>query len=137
MLPKEAFLSHASADSETAEKIAGTLRRHGVPIWYSPSDILGAQQWHDEIGNALARCDWFLLVLTPAAVASVWVKRELVYALNDPRYSRILPMLIETCEAERLSWVLPSFQMIDFRSDFDRGCRQLLRTWGLGYSPPS
>jgi hypothetical protein len=30
--------------------------------------------------------------------------------------------------------VLPSFQLIDFHQDFPKGCRELLRIWGIGYA---
>jgi hypothetical protein len=134
MPPNEAFLSHASPDTEAASRLAEFLRGHGVPVWYSRTNILGAQQWHDAIGAALVRCDWFLLALTPAAVESTWVKRELLYALDNPRYeNRIVPLLFAPCDVERLSWVLPMFQTIDFQGGFDAGCRELLRTWGISY----
>jgi hypothetical protein len=133
-LPREVFLSHSSGDRKTAQRIAETLRRHGVPVWYSQTNLLGAQQWHDEIGKALARCDWFLLLLSPKAVRSEWVKRELLYALRDLRYrDRIVPALHRVCDADKLSWTLNSFQQIDFTGDFSSGCEALLRTWGLGF----
>ncbi|MDE0040336.1 MAG: hypothetical protein OXU77_22650 [Gammaproteobacteria bacterium] len=44
------------------------LREHGVPVWYSDTNIRGAQQWHDEIGAALRRCDWLIVVLTPERI---------------------------------------------------------------------
>jgi hypothetical protein len=136
MLPTEIFLSHASPDREVADRLAGTLRRHDLPVWYSPTDILGAQQWHDEIGAALGRCDWFALLLTRASVESMWVKRELTFALQQNRYeSHIVPLLVEPCEYGRLSWVLPGLQVIDMHTDFEEGCRQLLRLWGIGYRP--
>jgi hypothetical protein len=43
-----------------------------------------AQQWHDEIGAALRRCDWFVLVLSPHTVESIWVKRELLFSPAEP-----------------------------------------------------
>lgn len=136
MFPNELFLSHAAADDGVARDLVDTLRRHNVPIWYSPTDIVGAQQWHDEIGAALVRCDWFALVLTPRSVESMWVKRELTFALRQNRYEdRIVPLLYEPCDIERLSWVLPSMQIIDFRPDREAGYRQLLRVWGIGYRP--
>ncbi len=79
MLPKEVFLSHSSLDKTFATSIAEVIRRHGVPVWYSHTNIVGAQQWHDEIGAALQRCDWFTLILSQNSVESVWVKRELLY----------------------------------------------------------
>lgn len=139
-LPKEVFLSHSSLDAKFAERLAAMLREHGIPLWYSPTEILGAQQWHDEIGAALARCDWFVIILSPSAVKSEWVRRELLFALNELRYrdeqryrDRIAPLLIRTCNIRKLSWTLSSFQHIDFRRSFSEGARQLLRIWGKGY----
>ena len=130
--PKEAFLSHAARDRRFVKRLARTLGEHGVRYWYSEAHILGAQQWHDEIGLALARCDWFLLILSPAAVKSKWVKRELLYALQDDRYlDRIVPIVRRRCDSAALSWTLASFQRVDFTEDFHRGCRDLLRIWGL------
>ena len=105
-------------------------------MWYSQTNILGAQQWHDAIGEALRLCDWFLLLLSPGAVESMWVKRELTYALQQNRFeNRIVPLLHRSCDFDLLSWVLPSFQFIDFQQSYDAGCRALLRVWGLGYRP--
>lgn len=132
----EAFLSHSSLDHDFVTDLATMLRRHGIPLWYSQTNIMGAQQWHDEIGAALRRCDWFLLVLSPNSVASIWVKRELIFALQQNRFeNRIVPLLYQPCDFDRLSWVLPSFQIIDFQRTFEDGCRGLLRLWGLGYQP--
>lgn len=129
MLPAEVFVSHSSQDAKLASGIVDVVRAHGIPTFYSPHNILGAQQWHDEIGNALARCDWFLLLLSPDAVASKWVKRELMYALRTDR--NIVPMLYRDCDFESLSWTLADLQMVDFRGTFEDGCRHLLRIWGV------
>ena len=133
-LPNEVFLSHSSADRAFANRIAEILRRHGIAVWFSQTDIIGAQQWHDQIGNALKRCDWFVLLLSPNSVRSDWVKRELLFALNEHRYAeRIIPVLIEPCDHDQLSWTLSSLQFVDFTGEFQDGCRALLRIWGLGY----
>jgi hypothetical protein len=133
-LPQEVFLSHSSKDRIVAERIAAVLRGHGVPVWYSESNLIGAQQWHDEIGQALERCDWFLIILSPQAIRSIWVKRELVYALRTPRYEdRIIPIHYRACESDKLSFTLAGFQSVNLIMDFDAGCRALLRAWGLGY----
>ena len=136
MLPNEVFLSHSSKDQDFVTDLSEVVRRHGVPVWYSETNITGAQQWHDEIGSALNRCDWFALVLSPNSIDSMWVKRELIFALQQNRFeNKIVPLLYQPCDFTRLSWVLPSFQFIDFHQDFTTGCRDLLRTWGLGFIP--
>jgi hypothetical protein len=64
-------------------------------------------------------------------------KRETVYALQQEKFEgHIVPLLLENCDHEELSWVLRSLQMIDFREDFDTGCGELLRIWGIGYRGP-
>ena len=134
MLPAEIFLSHSDCDRQFVEDLVAMMRRHGLPVWYSRTNILGAQQWHDEIGAALHRCDWFVLVLSPSAVESMWVKRELMFSLQQNRFeNKIVPLLYQPCDYDQLSWTLSSFQMIDFTQTFEQGCRDLLLLWGLGY----
>lgn len=128
--PTEIFLSHPSKDRRFAVRLAERLRRDGFSVWYSERYIAGAQQWHDEIGAALRRCDWFVLVLSPSAVRSKWVKHELLYALRSTGYNdRIVPLDYRSCESERLSWTLDGFQHIGFTRGFDTRYAQLLRLW--------
>jgi len=127
---REVFLSHASQDSARARRLRDVLVAHGVPVWFSPHHIRGAQQWQYEIGAALGRCGWFMVLLTPHAVKSMWVKRELNYALIEKRYQdRIIPLLYRKCDFRALSWTLPQFQIVDFTSDYRDGCDELLRLW--------
>jgi hypothetical protein len=134
ILPKEVFISHSDKDRRFAIRIVKALTKHGVPTWYSRKNIQGAQQWHDEIGAALGRCDWFALILSPEAVNSRWVKKEVVHAILEDRYEdKIVPILYKPCDHLKLSWTLQSIQRIDFTTNFHDGCSELLRIWGLGY----
>lgn len=133
-LPVEVFLSHSNYDRNFVDLLADAMRAHGLPVWYSQTNILGAQQWHDEIGAALRRCDWFAVILSPQSVRSEWVKHELMYTFRHNRFrNRIVPVLYQECDVEELSWMLPDFQMIDFTGSFADGCTNLFRVWGLGY----
>ncbi|MBI2925103.1 MAG: toll/interleukin-1 receptor domain-containing protein [Verrucomicrobia bacterium] len=130
--PQEVFISHAHQDRAFVATLTLFLHRHGIGYWYSPKHIVGAQQWHDQIGKALARCDWFLVVLSPSAVKSKWVGHEYFYALDDDRYAgRIVPVFYKRCNWKRLSWTLRRYQWVDFTKPYDLACRDLLRAWGL------
>src|SRR5438552_3078570 len=125
--PRGVFLSHASADRPLADAVVRTLRAHGIAVWYSTTDLRGAQQWHDEIGRALQRSDWFVVLLSPAAVRSPWVKREVMYALSAVEFvDRIVPVMVRRCKLETLSWTLNSLQRVDCTRSFRAGCRDLL-----------
>ena len=136
--PKEAFLSHSSSNTAFASRIATVLEDYKVRTFYSKKHIVGAQEWHDEIGAALKRCNWFLLILSPQAIKSKWVKHELIYALQQDRYKgHIVPILYKSCDPNKLSWTLSGFQSIDFRDGFTKGYSSLLNLWNLKYSPKS
>jgi hypothetical protein len=69
-------------------------------------------------------------VLSPDAVKSKWVKRELLYVLNDNRYeNRIVPIRYKICNESELSWILPSIQAVDFTKDYETASEALLRIW--------
>lgn len=132
--PHEVFLSHSSQDRDFVDELANELTRHYIPFWYSRTDILGHQQWHDEIGLALRRCDWFVIVLSPESIKSEWVKSELMYAFrHNILRKRVVQILYRDCDPEDLSWKLPEFQMIDFRKSLPDGYRNLFRVWRIGY----
>lgn len=137
MRPREVFLSHATADKELAQSVIRELESCGVTVWFAPYRLLGSQKWHDEIGKALRRCDWFVLLLSRVSVQSKWVKNELLYVLNEPRLDeRIVPVLMEDCDLEKLSWTLGAIQRVDMRPGFEHGVSELLRVWGIPNQKP-
>ena len=87
------FISHAVRDRAFVKRFLTVLKKNAIPYWISETHIPGASEWHDEIGKALKNCNWFLIILSPNAVRSVWVKRELMYALQPNRYKgTIIPV---------------------------------------------
>src|SRR6185503_3783654 len=133
MRPTELFLSYSSLDTAFAHSVIDVLHSHSIPVW-SQTNIVGGMRWHDEIGAALRRCDWFAVILSPHAFESMWVSRELRFVVEERRFdNKILPLLYQSFDFRRTWWTLSSIQMIDFTGDFDTACRALLRTWGLGY----
>lgn len=126
MRPREVFVSHSHVDRVFARRLCAALQEHGIKTWFAPQRIVGSQRWHDEIGRALGRCDWFILVLSPSAVASKWVKHELLFTLNEDRYEdRIVPLLLRNCRFKKLSWTLAQLQRVDFRHGFETGMSDL------------
>src|SRR5215204_7658608 len=114
MLPKEVFLSHASADGETARLIKKALEAHGIPVWFSVHHLVAGENWQAGIGEALDRCDWLVVILSPAARESMWVRRELEYAFQQPKFDRkVIPFILQPGSYRKLSWLLSGCQHID------------------------
>jgi hypothetical protein len=126
--PREVFLSHATKDRRAATQLAAWLRDRGVPVWFSRTHLVGAQQWHDEIGRALDHCDWFMVLLSPHSIVSKWVKHEFLAAISERKFDgRILPILLKPCAVKKLSWTLPAIQMIDFSIRTEETREMILR----------
>lgn len=106
------------------------LRRHHIRPWYSNDDIPSAAAWEKTIREGLRSCEWFLVVVSPAAIQSKWVQAEVHWAV-DHRADKLVPVLAAACDPVDLNLQLIRFQHIDFTADRDRAKRQLLATWGV------
>jgi hypothetical protein len=125
------FISHSSLDREAVEReIIAPLREHGLDIWYSTDNIQTASEWERQIHHGLMTCDWFLVVLTPRAIDSEWVRHEVHWAVMR-RKNKIVPVMLEACEPEDMHLGLVQLQYVDFRGGGGRALERLLAVWGL------
>lgn len=120
------FISHSSNDRDFVEQeIIAFLEKNGIATWYSKVDIQSAVEWERSILQGLQSTQWFLLVMSPRAASSEWVKDELHWAI-DNRPQRIIPILIDDCDPRQFHIRIARLQYIDFRSDLDESRRRLL-----------
>jgi hypothetical protein len=95
------FVSHASQDRAWCAEFIHRLRLGGASgIWYDELS-LGAGELSELIQDAIADRPVFVVVLSPAAVASPWVAQEVEVAIElaaeDPQHRKILPVLAAPC----------------------------------------
>lgn len=129
------FVSHSTNDRPVVDGvIVPLLQQAGLETWYSKDDIKPAQNFQQEIVQGLEKCQWFLLVMTPEASLSPWVRAELNWAI-DNRRGRIVPVLLKDCEALSFHLQLPPIQHVDFRENTRDSREQLL--WAFQLEPPA
>ncbi|HJN53415.1 MAG: TIR domain-containing protein [Pseudomonadales bacterium] len=120
------FISHASEDQPfVGEHIVDFLRENGIEPWYSQEAIRLATDWERSIVKGLKECDWFMLVLSPNAINSEWVKDELFWAIEN-RPDHVIPVLISECNPQDLHIRLNRLQFIDFAKDIDASQQEIL-----------
>ncbi len=126
---KQVFISYATKDAKFAHRLADDLRRLGVPVWIAPESIHPGEGWVEAIERGLRESSHMVVVLTPAALESKWVRKETDVAIAQERKGRIrvIPLDVEPCEVPLL---LGSYQMVSFRRDYDAGLSQLSRILG-------
>ncbi len=74
------FISYSTKDQEFAERLHADLQNKGVRCWFAPHDLQSGKKLHEQIDDAIRVHDKLLLILSPASMASEWVKTEIAKA---------------------------------------------------------
>ena len=120
------FISYSRADSVAVDRLAARLLAAGFESWLDREAIRGGQQWRQQIVKAINSCEVFLLALSPPAVASVNVRKELDIA--DSKHKFILPVVLQTMTIpEEMEYQLSGVQLVDLASNFETGFKRLVQ----------
>src|SRR5260370_12928928 len=109
------FVSHSHEDDIFCRALVEGLRRAGADVWYDEHN-LGSGQLIDTIEVELRERPVFVLVLSPAALTSQWVRHEVKWAFQrlQREPSRILlPVLAEAVEEDAIWLFLQDFKRVE------------------------
>jgi len=135
----DVFLSYSRDDKARVLELATKLRAAGVNIWIDQGGIDGAALWGESIVRALEGAKVLLLMVTPSAVSSHNVAKEVM--LTSERKGHILPVHLEpTTIPLGLKYPLAGIQHIEYyHGDPEENLQAILRSLdGLGVqiTPP-
>ena len=112
---KDIFISYSRRDQEFVTRLASDLNAQVAGVWFDHSEIQIGEKWHDEIMEGIRDCKAFILVLSPDAIESKYVREELHKALELGK--KIFPVIYRpakwTGEFESL---VRDIQTLDLRS---------------------
>ncbi len=99
------FLSYTQSDRGWARKLSGDLEAAGFQVFDPVDELFPGDNWSLEIGKALDESQAMVVLISPAAVRSPWVQREIQYALGAEKYQdRLIPVEVEP--TTEFPWVL-------------------------------
>ncbi len=135
--PVRVFVSYASPDRAFAERLVNDLRAAGAEVWW---DVTGVDEgdFLDKINEALRRCQWLVLVLTPHAIASKWVKIEVNAAINRREKGLmrgVLPVLASPVPHDAIPPVWDNLHRYDGVGNYQGEVARLIHTLGLSGAP--
>jgi hypothetical protein len=81
-MPKDIFISYSRRDQEFVSRLASDLDAQVAGVWFDQASIQAGQKWHDEIMEGIRDCKAFILVLSPDAMESRYVREEVNKALE-------------------------------------------------------
>ena len=136
----DVFLSYSREDKARVLDLAARLRTAGVNMWIDQGSIDGAALWGESIVHALEGAKVLLLMVTPSAVSSHNVAKEVM--LTSERKGHILPVHLEpTTIPPSLKYPLAGIQHIEFyQGDPEENLRAILhslQTLGVSIVPPA
>jgi len=105
------FISHSKTDRLQVERFLVHLdplrEKYGLRVFYEVRALVAGMLWHGRIMGEVARCDVFVLLVSPDSIASRYcIDKELGAALARARESEhrpvIVPVLLRDCSWELL-----------------------------------
>ena len=122
---RKVFLSYADRDDKLAEGLRIELEKGGFEVWDPVARLTPGDNWALEQGKALKDAEAIVVLLSPAALASDHVKREIDYALGEPRFKgRLIPVVVRP--VKEIPWILETLQVLRIDADLGRGSRRVL-----------
>jgi hypothetical protein len=88
-----------------AGKFAENLRAVGLDVWLDQAEITPGEDFIASINHRLAGAQWLVLVLTPDALESKFVHREVNAALrlqDQGKLAGVVPVLAKPCDPETI-----------------------------------
>ena len=132
------FISHAHSDERLAHKVAAILEQAGLEVWDAKREIMPGDNWAQEVSNALQESEAMIVLLTPDAVQSQWMRWEMrweiEYALTKKRFRRrLIPVVAgdpSVLDTEDVPWILRRQKMINLteHENEEDGIREVART---------
>lgn len=92
------FMSHVIGDAPLMGEAAQGLEAAGYTVWYFERDVLPGTSYLTQIAQAMDSCDAIILLVTPPALESDQVTKEVVGAFE--RGIPLFPVLVDVTPAE-------------------------------------
>lgn len=123
----DVFLSYSRADLEVAKSVYSYLLSNNLEVWIDEAGILpGDPSWKVAVETAIKQSKCLVVILTPNAANSRWVRAELDYA--EAQNLKIFFVLESGDASNAVPFGYTAAQWIDIRnkSDFEHGLEKLL-----------
>jgi hypothetical protein len=130
------FVSYSSRDRSFALKLANDLKEYGLTVWLDEWQVKPGQRLREGINDAIARCEYLLVLLSPHSIKSQWVKAELDSAMSrelEIKRTFVIPSLLGRIEDREIPLDLRGKAWLDFRDEakYDSNLKKVIQLFPL------
>ena len=112
----QVFISHSSETRNFVKVLSAELKRQGWDVW-NDEEILPGDNWAENVWKGLESSQAMIALLTPAALSSSFVLKEIEYALGKKSFNkRLIPVILGSegkISPEKLPWILKHLNVIN------------------------
>ena len=110
------FITHSHGNRPLVRQVVRTLKQAGLEVWDDEYDTYPSDNWAKVTGEALERSDALVVLITPDALDSVIVHRDVSFALSNIQFEyRVIPVLVgveQSVAAKSFSWIIRNLDLI-------------------------
>ena len=104
------FITHSHGNRPLVRQVVKTLKQAGLDVWDDEYDTYPSDNWAKETGEALERSDAMVVLVTPDALDSVIVHRDISFALSNFQFEyRVFPVLVgvdRSVAIKKFGWIM-------------------------------
>jgi anti-sigma B factor antagonist len=123
--PSHLFISYSHLDKENLIQLREYLTEHKIAVWTDEHLIPGTDDWLLAVETAIDKANCVILLLSPEARESQWVRKEITYAQESQL--PIIPFWIKGDNSKVKMLSLSTAQRIDARKDMPNALNLLLK----------
>ena len=110
------FITHSHGNRPLVRQVVKTLKQAGLDVWDDEYDTYPSDNWAKVTGEALEQSDALVVLITPDALDSVIVHRDVGFALSNIQFEyRVIPVLVgveESVAAKNFGWIIRNLDLI-------------------------
>ncbi len=125
-MPASIFISHATTDDQSVQKLREVLELHGQLPYVDSRALSAGDSLSQEIESAIAEARYFVVMVSLKALASDWVKREVKFALQQTRQQaelKVIAVVLPGTDKALVDLLLPNEPVI---VDVDEGANDFV-----------
>jgi TIR domain-containing protein len=110
------FITHSHGNRPLVRQVVKTLKQAGLDVWDDECDTDPGDNWAKVTGEALEQSDAMVVLITPDALDSTIVHRDVAFALTNIQFEyRVIPVLVgveQSVAAKRFNWIIRNLELV-------------------------